>query len=136
MQAVLLDTDIFSFFFKQDTRATLYSGDIQGRELCLCFQTVAELRCWAVQRNWGDKRRQQLVKSLRNYLILPYDDAMAQCWAEITARGRVTGRNIACGDVWIAAAAVRHDIPLLSHNAQHFIDLPGIKLITHREDIK
>ena len=44
MQAVLLDTDVFSFIFKQDTRAALYASHLAGAQACLAFQSVAELR--------------------------------------------------------------------------------------------
>jgi tRNA(fMet)-specific endonuclease VapC len=53
MEARLLDSDVFSFFFKRDTRRRLYEPEIRGYQLCLCFQTVAELKAWAIERNWG-----------------------------------------------------------------------------------
>jgi hypothetical protein len=31
MESVVLDTDVFSYFFKQDTRARLYEADIRDR---------------------------------------------------------------------------------------------------------
>ena len=77
MAAVLLDTDVFSFFFKRDTRAALYAPQLAGAQPCLCFQTLAELRLWALVRRWGEPRRQSLDASVARCLVLPFDDALS-----------------------------------------------------------
>jgi tRNA(fMet)-specific endonuclease VapC len=117
MNAVVLDTDVFSFFFKGDTRAAAYAQDIKDRQTCLCFQSIAEVKSWALLRNWGQSRRERLERVLAHYLVLPYDSEMAEMWAQVTATRQGLGRRIESGDAWIAAAALRHDIPLLTHNA-------------------
>ena len=129
MEAIVLDTDVVSYFFKQDTRSRLYEADIRGRQLCLCFQTVAEVKAWAIERNWGAPRRQALDRVLARYLVLPYDARMADAWALTTAGRKRIGQPIECGDAWIAASALRHGIPLLTHNARHYHDIPDLKLI-------
>jgi len=131
MEAVVLDTDVLSFFAKPDSRASLYAPDLAGRYASVCFQTVAELRLWALLRRWGPARVAALDALLDRLIVLRYDALMAQCWAEITARRRHVGRPIECGDAWIAAAALRHDVALLTHNARHYLDIPDLKLITH-----
>ena len=37
---------------------------------------------------------------------------------------------MADNDLWIAATAIRHSIPLLSNNRRHFADIPGLVLIS------
>jgi tRNA(fMet)-specific endonuclease VapC len=131
MSAVLLDTDVFSFVFKRDTRAALYATHLTGAQTCLSFQSVAELRLWAIVRQWGQKRRLSLDSSLARCVVLPYDDAMSRRWAEVTAHRQGVGRPIDCGDAWIAATALRHGLPLLSHNAADYSDIPGLQLVSH-----
>ena len=131
MEAVVVDTDVFSFFFKQDTRARLYEADIQGRQPCLSFQTIAEIKAWAIVRNWGEPRRKALDNVLARYLILPYDSRTTEAWAMATAHRTRIGQPIECGDAWIAAAALRHDIPLVTHNARHYRDIAGLKVVSH-----
>jgi predicted nucleic acid-binding protein len=131
MESVLLDTDVFSFFFKKDTRREMYASDIHGKQLCLSFMTIAELKRWALERNWGERRRESLTQALRHYVVLPYDAGMADAWAEVMVSRSRIGRQIECGDCWIAAAALRHGIPLLTHNWKHFQDIPGLNLVTH-----
>ncbi|CAG1001532.1 hypothetical protein PHYC_02923 [Phycisphaerales bacterium] len=52
---VLVDSDVFSYFFKEDSRASLYNTDIAGKVVCLSFMSVAELKRWALSRAWGPK---------------------------------------------------------------------------------
>jgi tRNA(fMet)-specific endonuclease VapC len=58
---------------------------------------------------------------------------MADAWATITVGRRRIGKPIGCGDCWIAAAAIRHDLTLVTHNAGDYADLPNLKLVTHAE---
>jgi tRNA(fMet)-specific endonuclease VapC len=108
MAAVLVDTDVFSFVFKGDSRALPYTPHLVGAQICLSFQTVAELRLWALTRNWGKSRRDSLDSSLRRCAVLPFDDELTQRWAEVTNTRRRVGHPIGCGDAWIAATALRH----------------------------
>jgi tRNA(fMet)-specific endonuclease VapC len=129
--AVVLDTDVLSFIAKADTRASLYSRELGGKQLCICFQTVAELRLWALIRRWGSARREAMDSLLDRFVVLPYDSAMAQHWAEITAYRRRLGRPVDCGDAWIAASALRHEAVLLTHNSKDYAEIPGLKLVSH-----
>ena len=129
MRAVLLDTDVFSFVFKRDSRATLYANDLAGAQPCLSFQSVAELRYWAVISNWGEPRRQSLELSLARCIVLAYDDSMTRHWAEISAHRRSVGKPILCGDAWIAATAVRHGLPLLTHNGDDYGQISGLTIV-------
>jgi tRNA(fMet)-specific endonuclease VapC len=50
MPTVLLDTGVFSFLLKGDSRANAYAAIIQVHRLALSFMTVAELFQWAAVR--------------------------------------------------------------------------------------
>jgi tRNA(fMet)-specific endonuclease VapC len=43
MSMLLLDTNIVSFIFKRDSRATAYAALLQGNRLAISFMTAAEL---------------------------------------------------------------------------------------------
>ena len=130
MTRIVIDTDVFSFFFKRDTRAQFYAPDLAGAQPCLSFQTVAELQSWAISRGWGAKRRQQLSDVIRHYLVFPSDEAMVRLWAEVTAHRRALGHEVACGDAWIAATALRHGATLMTHNAKDYADIPNLTIIS------
>jgi len=130
MADALVDTDVFSFLFKGDSRAAGYAALLKGRSPCLCFMSVAEIKRWAIQRRWGTPRRETLTSALRHYVILPFDAALTDQWAEIAAHRASLGRPIECGDCWIAATAVRHGISLITHNASHYTDIPRLTVVT------
>lgn len=136
MDAVVLDTDVFSFFFRQDSRRDLYLSDLRGRQWCLAFQSVAELLRWSMERNWGVPRRRLLDQAMRQCIVLPYDAGMAEQWAAIMTHGRKSGGIISNGDAWIAAAARRYDLPLATHNGAHFHNIPSLRLICHAPDFR
>jgi predicted nucleic acid-binding protein len=130
MTDVLIDTDVFSFLFKRDTRAAAYAAVLNERSPCLCFMSVAEIKRWALQRRWGPARREALDAALRHYVILPFDAALTDTWARIAAHRSSLGKPIECGDCWIAATAVRHRISLVTHNAGHYAAIPDLEVIT------
>jgi predicted nucleic acid-binding protein len=51
---------------------------------------------------------------------------MAWKYAEIRC---LPGHPIDLGDAWIAASALRHAIPLVTHNQKHYEHIPGLQLI-------
>lgn len=132
MDAVLLDTDVFSFMFKQDSRSEDYARDVVGRLPCLSFMTVAELTRWSLQHRWGPKRRAKLEASMLECTVVEYDPPTAEAWARICVERLRAGRPIACGDCWIAACAVRHEIPLVTHNAKHYAGIRDLHIVTHK----
>lgn len=60
MPTVLVDTGVFSYLLKGDSRANAYAALIQGQRVALSFMTVAELFQWAAVRTWGQRRRAHL----------------------------------------------------------------------------
>lgn len=130
MASRVVDTDVVSFLFKNDSRAQLYRSHLAGHLLVLSFMTVAELERWAIEHNWGTVRRSRLEESLRNFTIYPFDRAICTKWAEITVMARRNGRPIESKDAWIAATALSHDVPLVTHNRKHYDGVKGLTLIS------
>lgn len=130
---VVLDTDVVSFLFKGDTRAEAYRPHLRGKILALSFMTVAELYQWAFVRNWGPERIARLEQQLARYVIVPYDRELCWQWARICAERQRLGRPISVQDAWIAATALRHACPLVTHNKEDYADIPGLTVITASE---
>lgn len=129
MDVVLLDTDIFSFLFKKDDRLQPYASHLKGKKLAISFMTVAELFQWASIRNWGIRRINQLEKSFDNYLIFPCDIELCRGWGEVRSMCRTVGHPISPQDAWIAATALRYELPLATHNISDFEKVKGLNLI-------
>jgi tRNA(fMet)-specific endonuclease VapC len=130
MSILLLDTDVVSFILKGDSRANQYAPILHGNRLALSFMTVAELFQWAAVRNWGSQRFTSLERSLKNYLIIPVDIELCRIWGNLRAERQAIGRTIASQDAWIAATALRHNLPLVTNNARDFQNIPELKVVT------
>jgi tRNA(fMet)-specific endonuclease VapC len=61
---------------------------------------------------------------------LPLDHETSTAYARLKTRLRRQGQVLADNDLWIAALAVRHSVPLISNNRAHFARVPGLVLIS------
>jgi tRNA(fMet)-specific endonuclease VapC len=130
MSLLLIDTDIASFILKGSDYTDPYMPLLSGHELAVSFMTIAELFQWANLRQWGDRRLVQLEQYLSNYLIIPVDRPLCREWAQIRANRQRAGRPISAQDAWIAATALRHNLPLVTHNVKDVLDIINLQLIT------
>ncbi len=127
---MLLDTNIVSYLHKQDTRAAAYMPHLLGRQLFISFMTVAEIYRWPFERNWSEARKQALEQFLRSHFVtLPFDSHLAWTWAELVGK-TMRPQPMSVPDSWIAATALLHKMPLVTHNARHFHGVPGLTVIT------
>jgi predicted nucleic acid-binding protein len=89
------------------------------------------LERWVLAARWGQARHKRLREYLEPFAVLPYDRALCTKWAEITVAAQSCGRRIDCADAWIAATALLCDVPLVTHNRNDYLGVPGLKLISH-----
>jgi predicted nucleic acid-binding protein len=127
MADILLDTNILSFGLKDDTRRSLYEPHVAGNRAFLCFVTVAELYRWAITKRWGQRRVDAPNEEIRRHVVLPFDDALAWAWARVRT---IKGRPVDPSDAWIAATAIRYNLPLVTHNRRHFDGITGLQVIS------
>jgi predicted nucleic acid-binding protein len=127
-----VDTDVVSFDLKKDTRAVLYDPHLQGWHLTVSFMTVAELRRWARQRNWGRRRTLEMEERLRQFTVYQSNDDLCSWWSIVTIGARRRGRPIEVADAWIAATAMLYGIPLVTHNPDDFVGVDGLVVVTER----
>ncbi|MGH8930156.1 MAG: PIN domain-containing protein [Egibacteraceae bacterium] len=132
----IVDTNVFGARMVPTDKSKLgvvYARHLSGRRLIIAYQTVAELRYWALKGGWGDKKLDQLEQSLRRAAIARMDGPLAQAYARLKDRyvraGHALGQKEHDGDRWIAATAIRYQIPLISHDGV-FYEAPGLELIT------
>lgn len=65
-------------------------------------------------------------------VIVPYDYEVCETYGRIRA-ALSKGRTISDNDLWIAACAMRHSIPLVTHNRRHFDDIKGLIVISEQK---
>ena len=128
--ALVLDTDVVSYLYKRDTRAELYRPHLNDPPFIISFMSLAELRRWTLERNWGERRKQELEEYLARYFVIHSEDQMCARWAEAMNTARLNGRPIAAADAWIAALALFLNVPLVTHNGRHYSGVNGLQVIS------
>ena len=126
----VVDTDVVSFTFKRDTRAELYRLHLNNPPYFISFMTLAEMRRWALGRNWGATRREELEEYLSTFIVVFADDDLCSLWAEAINSAKQNGKPVDTADAWVAAAALLLNIPLVTHNRTHFEGIDGLTIIS------
>jgi tRNA(fMet)-specific endonuclease VapC len=129
MTPVVVDTDVVSFLFKNDSRARLYLPHLRDRQWLISFMTEAELEQWALLSNWQANRIEWLRIFLGRFVIVPSSRDLVLKWAEVMVKARRSGRRLETADAWIAATAVLYNAPLITHNVTDYRGVPGLKLV-------
>lgn len=122
VSTVLLDTNVFTSWLKpRSPLVQLYGRHVYGHRLAIAQQTVAEARYGAIVAGWGDKRVERMERLIRRSRPLPVDDETVWSCARLRAECRRVGHPLHqkehAGDLWIAATAIRWQLPLVAHDA-------------------
>ena len=127
---LVVDTDVVSYLFKLDSRGDRYKPHLQGQLLVISPMTRAELENWALEHNWGQRRRDEMRVNLKQFILAPFDEDVCVKWAEATESARRRGRPINSSDAWVAAVALQYDVPLVTHNGSDYRGVAKLKVIT------
>lgn len=122
---MLLDTTVASLLLpRRRTRSEVafHRPYLEGKTLAMSFQSVAELLRLPLRNRWNAARSHALEGFLRRFLALPDDLRLAETWAQLTVDTERLGRRLEAGDTWIAATAIRRQLPLLTQD-RNFLDL-------------
>ena len=127
MSALALDTNVYSGFMRGLPGAV--KALRSAHEIHLPLMVLAELLAGFAAGTRGRKNRDELAQfmaSPRVYLLKP-DQKTAHHYASVFAALRAKGAQIPTTDLWIAALARQHRLPLLTFDA-HFAAAPGLVL--------
>jgi predicted nucleic acid-binding protein len=128
---LVLDTDAVSHIHKQNTWGQLLTPIVTGRHLLISFQTLAELRRWPEERNWGENRRQELEQTIEKYVVVHSTASICDRWAETMNQVHRNGAHISAQDAWVAATTLELEVPLLTVNTTDFLVVRGLELEAH-----
>lgn len=79
----------------------------------------------------GTRRRAELWQFIHgNFVIVDSDEALCLKWAEVRGAVRRAGRIIETADAWVAATALLHNAPVITHNNADFEHVPGLTIIS------
>lgn len=133
MQVVIVDTDVVSYIFKNDTRGALYEPHLTNAVASISFMTLAELEQWTVLHNWGARRHADLLQFIkRRFVVVDSNAALCRQWAELRGSVKAQGGVIETADAWVAATALLYAAPLITHNADDFALVTGLSVISEK----
>lgn len=66
-------------------------------------------------------------------MVVPYNRNLCAKWAAVTVGAQAAGRRIDCADAWIAATDLMTGLPLITHNRNDYLGVPGLTLISHAQ---
>ena len=133
MTAVVVDTDVVSFIFKNHPIGSRYDPELLERVTLISFMTVAEMERWALQNRWSNQRLEWLRLYLRGFTVVPSSPDLCRKWAEVMVAAQAVGRRIESADAWIAATAILYGAALITHNRRDYLGVPGLTLISHSD---
>jgi tRNA(fMet)-specific endonuclease VapC len=122
---VLLDTSVVIPFFKGDQAI---GGNLAGTTIYLPQIVLGELYCGAHLSSNPAKTHGEIQNFLAAVTVLSSGVATAKHYGQIRAALARAGTPIPENDIWIAALAVEHGLPLAARDA-HFQKIAGLQIL-------
>jgi tRNA(fMet)-specific endonuclease VapC len=96
------------------------------QELCIALTTAGEMAC-------GPRLREQTAweRLVRRFRLLTPDLQTAWIYGQNYRYLRDNGFLIGANDLWIAAVAIAHGLPLVTRDESHFMRVPGLEVLSY-----
>ena len=107
--------------------ATRFMQTRSDEELCITFTIAGEL---AAGESMG-RDRAKWETFIRPFRFLSYHDDVARRFGEIFHELQRKGSFLGANDMWIAAAALANDQPLVPRHADEFRRVPGLEVLSY-----
>ncbi len=142
----LLDTNILVHILRNKRAYFDHTFQINkpNNRLIISAVTIGELRSFALQNKWGERKQQQMETLIQEFFVVEINtDSIHHHYAEIDtySQGKLDGRplsisarNMGKNDLWIAATASVFNATLLTtdndfdHLGTVFLNVPKIDL--------
>ena len=116
-EGILVDTDVFSYIAWQRPMGRAFVPILRDRLPAVSFVTVGELFFGAAKAGWGEQRILRLETILKRYTVTPGTYAIARAYGDVKVAFR---DQVDECDMWIAATAITHELPVVTNNLRHF----------------
>jgi len=133
---IVLDTSVISEIFRPspETRVVDWLASLTG-DVAITSVTLAELLA-GMRRLPDGRRKTELTKHIEAALgpyrgsrsMMPFDEAAAECYADVLVAREAVGAPISTADAQIAAICLAHKATCATRNTKDFMHT-GIDLI-------
>lgn len=124
---MILDTNAVSALLKGDSAL----GEVLAAQERHHLPVVAigEYRYGLCRSRHRDHLQKLLESLIQESIVLLIDEATAEAYSRVRDELRRKGRPIPENDIWIAALAWQHQLPVVSRDG-HFDDVPDLRRLT------
>ena len=128
MSSLIIDTNSYSRFMRGDAHAIAVLTD--AIEIHFPLIVLGELLAGFTAGGRAQTNRDDLAEFMgsAHVHLMRADEKTARHYADVYAVLRRQGTPIPANDLWIAALARQHRLPLLTFDT-HFAKVPGIALV-------
>jgi tRNA(fMet)-specific endonuclease VapC len=123
---MILDTNGLSAMADGDTKLEPLLR--QAPDIAVPVIVLGEYKYGIGQSRNRARYERWLAEVVASCRVLLVDEVTAERYAEIRGELKLAGRPIPGNDLWIAALARQHQLPLLSRDS-HFDFVPGLKRV-------
>jgi tRNA(fMet)-specific endonuclease VapC len=125
---VLLDTNICVFLIRKRPESVLRRlSAAEGQTVALSVITAFELEVGAL-RAQGRAYSEGVRQFLREFSVLPLEDAARECYGRVRTELERRGQKIGAYDMLIAAHALTLNATLVTNNTTEFNRVKGLRI--------
>jgi tRNA(fMet)-specific endonuclease VapC len=124
--SVLVDTSIVVDYLRRDE--SLHKKIDQVEDVYLALAVLGELLYGAYKSKQKEKMLAQVREFFRGCIVILPDEKTAEFYGQIKAELAIAGKPIPENDIWIAAVARQHDLPVATRD-QHFSLVNGLAIL-------
>ena len=117
VNGLLIDTDVLSCIAWKKPPAMTFEPLLLGKLPFVSFVTVGEMHFGAAKANWGERRISKMEAILGRYTMIPGTYDVAKRYGDVK---RAFDKQVGENDMWIAATALAHELPIATNNLAHF----------------
>lgn len=118
----LLDTNILIYIIKQKPPSVARRfSQLEPDDIVTSSIVISELMYGAAKSQYTEKSKQAVAQVVSTLTVLPYDENVAEHYADIRARLEQQGTIIGAMDLLIAAHARSQSLILVTNNTNEFV---------------